>query len=133
VPEDLEAELLAELRLEALRLGVFERDLALVVRDVVDDGHELEEVDLAGLLVEVRLELAVRSEDALGGLEDRFLDRLHETSAVDPLLLRDHVDRLEQARVGRGRLIGELGRLGGLLLRTGFGAGHHDFLFFFLP
>ena len=95
----LEAELFAELRLEALGLRVLERNLALVVGHVVHDGHELEEVDLTGLLVEGRLELAVRSEHALGSLEDRLLDGLHQASAIDPLLFRDHVDRLEEIRV----------------------------------
>ena len=39
-------------------LRVLERDLALVSDDVVDDGHVLEEIDLAGVLVEAGLELA---------------------------------------------------------------------------
>src|SRR5262249_34672867 len=63
VPEDLEAELLAELRFEAVLLRVLEGDLALLVGDVVHHGHELEEVDLTGLFVERGLELAVRAED----------------------------------------------------------------------
>ena len=58
-PEDLEAELLAEVGLEPVRLASVERDLALGLVDLLDDGHVLEEVDLAGVLVEARFELAV--------------------------------------------------------------------------
>ena len=99
VPEDLEAELLAHLRLEAEALRVLDRDLAVVVGHVVDHGHVLEEVDLAGVLVEARLELAVRAEHALRRLEDGLFDRLHEARLVDPLVLRDHLDRLEEGEV----------------------------------
>ncbi len=87
VPEDLEAEVLAELGLEASRLRVLEGDLAVVVGRVVDDGHVLEEVDLAGVLVEARLELAVRPEDALRGLQDGLLDGLDEARRSMPFSL----------------------------------------------
>ena len=66
--EDLEAELLAELGLEAVALGVDGADLALVVVDLLDDGHVLEEIDGAGLLVEARLELAVDAERRLAAV-----------------------------------------------------------------
>jgi hypothetical protein len=87
VPEDLEAELLAHAPLETQLLRVFERDLAVVVGHVVDHGHVLEEVDLAGVLVEARLELAVGAEDALRGLEDRLFDGLDEAVLSIPLSL----------------------------------------------
>ena len=130
MPEDLEAQLLAELRLEAVLLRVLEGDLALLVGDVVHHGHELEEVDLAGLLVERGLQLPVGAEDALGGLEDRLLDGLHQALAVDTLFFGDHVDRLEQVHVTLGCLLlsGH-----GLPLRKGALSRSHDFLFFFLP
>ena len=100
-PEDLEAELLAELGVEAVLLGVVERDLALGLGHLLDDGHVLEEVDLAGVLVEARLELAGRPEDALRGLQDGRLDRLDEDLLVDPLLLRDLLEDAPEARVRR--------------------------------
>ena len=99
MPEDLEAELLAELRLEPEPMRVLQSNLAVFVRDVVDDGHVLEEVDLAGFLVEARFELAIRSEHALGRLEDRLFDGLDEPRLVDPLVLRDHFDRLKKGDV----------------------------------
>ena len=80
-------------------LRVLDGDLAVVVGHVVDDGHVLEEVDLAGVLVEAGLELAVGAEDALGGLEDGLFDRLDEARLVDPLVLRDHLDRLKEGEI----------------------------------
>ena len=101
----LEAELFAELRLEPRLLRVLERDLALLVGHVVHHRHVLEEIDLAGVLVEPRLHLPVRAEHALGGLQDRLLDGLDEPRLVDPLVLGDHFDRLEEARIGGGLLL----------------------------
>jgi hypothetical protein len=41
MPKNLEAELLAHLGRETELLGVFEGDLAIFVRDVIDDRHVL--------------------------------------------------------------------------------------------
>ena len=45
--------------------------------------------------------------DALRGLEDRLFDRLDEARLVDPLVLRDHLDRLKEGEVaGRSAAVG---------------------------
>ncbi len=102
-PEDLEAELLAQGRVQAFSLSTSSMEISRSgVGHGLDHGHVLEEVDLPGVLVEARLELAGRAEDALRGLQDRGLDRLDEDLLVDPLLLRDLIEDAAEARL-RGR------------------------------
>ena len=120
VPEDLEAELLAELGLEPAPSGrPRARSRARARRRIVDHGHVLEEVDLPGVLVEAGLELAVRAEGALRGLEDGCLDRLDQDLLVDALVLGDHFDGREEADIGA--------------LRSGLGCHGHFLETFFLP
>ena len=64
VPEHLEAELFADLRFEAVLDRDVEGDLAFGLRDLFDDGHVLEEIDVAALFVEPGLELTGRTERA---------------------------------------------------------------------
>ena len=89
VPEHLEAELLAELGFEPVLCAPCR---AAISRSgcghVFDDGHVLEQVDVAGVLVEARFELARRTERRLRRLEDRRLHRLDQDLLVDALLLR---------------------------------------------
>ncbi len=102
--EDLEAELLAELRLEARLLRLVEGDLARGLGDLgLDDRHVHEEVDLAGLVGELRFELAVLAERVLRGLEDGLFHRLHEDLAVDALFLGDRVDHRRERDVAARR------------------------------
>src|SRR6185369_14130217 len=98
-PEDLEAELLAERGVEPMLLHVLDADLPLRLAHGLDHGHVLEEVDLAGVLVEAGFKLTGRPEDALGGLEDRRLDSLDQDLLVDPLLFRDLLEDAAEARV----------------------------------
>jgi hypothetical protein len=90
--EDLEAELLTELRLEAVTARVLHRDLALRVLHILDDRHVLEQVDVARVAVEARLELAGHSEGPLRSGEDRLLHGLHQDAGLDALLLADLLD-----------------------------------------
>jgi hypothetical protein len=99
VPEDLETELLAQLGVEAAVLGIFEADLAVLVGRIVHDRHVLEQVDLARVFVEARLELPHRAEHALGRFEDRLLHRLDEPRLVDAFVFRDHLDGLHEAYI----------------------------------
>src|SRR5262249_11738015 len=56
-PEDLEAELLTEGRIELVLVDVRLGDLALRIGYFLDYRHVLKEIDLPGLVVEPRLEL----------------------------------------------------------------------------
>ena len=84
-------------------LGVLDGDLALGLGDRLDDGHVLEEVDLAGLFVEARLELARRAEGALRRLEDGRFDGLDEDLLVDALFFRDLLQDEAEVGFGTGR------------------------------
>ena len=63
---------------------------------VLDHVDDEEQVDRAGVLVELRLHLAVLAEGPLGGGQDRLLERLDQDLAVDVLVLghlvEDHVE-----------------------------------------
>ena len=85
---------------ELVLLHGLDADLALRLGHGLDHGHVLEEVDLAGVVVEPGLELAGGTEDALRGLEDGRLDRLHEDLLLDPLLFRDLLEDAAEAAVG---------------------------------
>ncbi len=97
MPEHLEAQLFAELRVEAVLAGHLERDLPLRVGDLLHHGHVLKEVDGSGGLVVASLELACRPECCLGRLENRRLHRFDEDPPVDAFLLGDLVDDVTQA------------------------------------
>jgi hypothetical protein len=90
--EDLEAELLAELRLEAVTARVLDRDLALRVVHLLDDRHVLEEVDVARVAVEARLELAVGAEGRLAAVRIACSMVSTRTLASMPFSLADLLD-----------------------------------------
>ena len=96
--EDLEQELVAQLGLEAVLVGVLDRDLPALDCVVLDDVDDEEQVDRAGLDVVLRLHLAVHPERALGGGQDRLLQGLEEDGPVDVLVSTDLVD--DHAEVG---------------------------------
>ena len=100
VVEDLEQQLVADLGLEAGPLRVVEGDLLALVarRDGLDDDDDLEEVDAAGLFVELGLHLAVHAEGVLGGGQDGLLERLDQDAPVDVLVFGDLVE--DQAEGG---------------------------------
>src|SRR6185503_3479831 len=75
---------------------VGDRDLAALDRVIlIDHVHDQEQVDRAGLRVELRFHLAVHPEGALGRGQDRLLERVDQHALVDVLvaahLLEDHV------------------------------------------
>src|SRR5690606_34828631 len=63
--EDLHQQLVTHLNVEAVLHGVVQSDVTVRILDLVRDLHDLEQLDLAGLLVEVRFDLALRTEDSL--------------------------------------------------------------------
>ena len=69
--------------------------------DVLDDLAELEELDLAELLVVAGLDLAILALRTPRGLLHGFLDRADDLLAVDALVLGDLVDLAFQAEHGR--------------------------------
>ena len=121
VVEDLEQQLVAGFRLEAVAGGVLQRDFLaagafqhrghhlpgrhvrhrlepLSRRHLVDDDDDLEQIDAARLLVELRLHLAMHAEGALGGGQDRLFQRLDQHGSVDVLVFGDLVE--DQAEGG---------------------------------
>src|SRR5690606_16535038 len=92
MPEHLKAELLADLGVEAVLARHLERDLPLRVFDLLDDGHVLEQIDVAVVFVEPRLELTRWPERRLGSLENRSLHRFDEDLLFDALFLGDLLD-----------------------------------------
>src|SRR6185436_19485406 len=67
-------------------------------RHLIDDHDDLEQIDAAALLVELRLHLAMQAEGTLGGGEDRLLQRLDQHGSVDVLVFGDLVE--DQAEGG---------------------------------
>ncbi len=92
VPEHLEAQLLADFGFEAVLDRNVEGDLAVGLSDLFDDGHVLEEIDVAALFVEAGFELAGRTERSLRCLQNGRLHRLDEHLFVDALLLGHLLD-----------------------------------------
>ena len=92
MPEHLEAQVFADVGVEAMALGHVDRDLTLGLGHRLDHRHVLKEVDVAGFLVEARFELAVRAERRLRRLENRRLHRLDQNATIDAFLLRYLVD-----------------------------------------
>jgi hypothetical protein len=90
--EDLKPELLAEVGLEAVAARILDGDLALRVLHVLDDRHVLEEIDVARVAVEARLELPGHPEGPLRGREDRLLHGLDQDAGFDALLFADLLD-----------------------------------------
>ena len=103
-PEDLEADLLADLRLElVLEVAgdeVLHRDLAFLVIHLLDDGHELIQLDVTLVGVVAGFEVAAGAERVLGGLEDRRFDRFDEGALLDALLFGDFLENLVEVDLG---------------------------------
>jgi len=108
--EDLEAELVADLGLRIDHPALIDGDLRIGVLDLVDDGHVLEELDLADLLVELRLDLAMGAEHLLCGRLDGGLQRFDQDLALDALVFADLVDHLVETDVHRSNPLPALGR-----------------------
>ena len=93
--EYLEEQLVTQVRLEGVGLGLFERDLAPTGLDLLHHVDDLEEVDHARLVIERRLELELGAEGLLRRRQDRLFQRLDQDVLVDPLifshLLDDHI------------------------------------------
>ena len=68
------------------------------VGDGLDHLAELEELDLAEILVVAGLDLALLALRAPRGLLHRFLDRADDLLAIDSLVLGDLVDLAFQSR-----------------------------------
>jgi hypothetical protein len=89
---ELDPDLVAELRVGIELVGALEADLGGLVLDLLHDLAELEEFDLAQLLVEARLDLLLEPELAPSRLDHRLLERANDHAAVDALVLGDLID-----------------------------------------
>src|SRR4029434_3492716 len=67
-------------------------DVGGLVGDRFDDFAELEQLDLAELLVEARVDLGLEAALALGRLSHRLFERGDDLLGVEPLVLRDLID-----------------------------------------
>src|SRR4029453_4362512 len=74
---------LARLRDQQLRVGI---------GDHLDDGAELEELDLARLVVEARLHLLCGTEALVRRLQHRLFERTDDHLAIDALVFGDLID-----------------------------------------
>ena len=105
VPEDLEAELLAHLGLEPERcassIAISRSSSATSSTTVMYWKRSTWPVSSLKRASSSRF----GAEHALRGLEDRLLDRLDEARLVDPLVLRDHLDRLKEGQIAGGLLL----------------------------
>ena len=81
-----------DLGVGVVAVRVLERDLRVGRGHTGDDGLELEELDLAGLLVELRLDLALGAELPPRGGEHRLLESVDHDLALDALVLHDLID-----------------------------------------
>jgi hypothetical protein len=89
--EDLDAQLVAVGRLVVDGAGAIDGDLGLGVVHLFHHRHVLVEIDLPGLRVVGRLEVAVGAEDLVGRRLDGALDGVDQDVAGDVLLLGHHV------------------------------------------
>src|SRR5262249_49913984 len=95
----LREELVADLRLGLGGLPrVAEERLVSDVLDLRDDALDLEQLALAHLWVELRLDVLVGAERALGGRQHGLLERLDDDLAIDPLLLAHLLDDTIEVR-----------------------------------
>ena len=92
-----ELDLHVDFRFLAVQLLRFlERDLGRRVGHFVDDVLGGEQIDLARLLVEARLQVLVRFVILPRGGEDRVLDRANDDIGFDALLFGECLDRLHE-------------------------------------
>jgi hypothetical protein len=74
------------------RLRVLDRDVVRRIGDLVDDGLDLEELDLADVGVELGLDLVLETEGATRRREHGLFEGRHDDALVDALLLADLLD-----------------------------------------
>src|SRR5262249_6505415 len=90
---ELAQKLVADLGLRIERLACFvQRDLGGRVLNRLDDGFGLEELDLADLGIELRLDLALVAEGLLRRRYHRIFQGADENRLVDPLFLAHLLD-----------------------------------------
>ena len=85
-------------RIAALRLD--QRDLGVLVLDRIGNLHIAQQLDLAGLAVDLGADVVLQPVLRTAGLLDGLLHRLEHFLALDALFARDHVGHLQhlQAR-----------------------------------
>ena len=81
-----------------LRAGDLDADLALRVADLLGHGPEVEDLDLAGLVVVVGLDLLLETVLAMRGLLHGLFERADDDALVDALVLGDLIDLSLQSR-----------------------------------
>ncbi len=94
-----ELDLVADLHLDTFaiqRAGFVDRDFGCGVGDLFDDGLQREEVDLAGLGVEPRLQVFTGLVVLARRGRDGLLDGADDDVGLDALFLRQRFDRLLQ-------------------------------------
>ena len=102
---ELDADLVADLGLGVVLVRLAQVDLRGRIEDALDDLAELEQLDLADLLVEAGLDLALLAELLLGGLAHRLFEGLDDHLLVDALVLGDLIDlALERCQIHRAYL-----------------------------
>ncbi len=89
--EDLKEELVARLGAKPGRFDFIDRDLPIGIFHVVIDRDDLEQLDLAAVLVKLRLDLTLGPVGTPGRRQDRCFERLDERLAVDPFVPSDLV------------------------------------------
>src|SRR5262249_53172581 len=82
--------------------GFLDVDLGVLVLDLVHDGAELEQLDLAALLVVLRFDRAMLPEPLPGGGGDRAFDDLDDDVAGKVLLAGDRVDQAFELALDHG-------------------------------
>ena len=85
----------ADLRLGIAALGLGDRDLGVLVLDRVGDLHVAQQLDLAGLAVDLGADVVLQPVLGAAGLLDGLLHRLEHLLALDALLAGDHVGHLQ--------------------------------------
>jgi len=90
---ELRQQLVTDLGLRVeLFLGILHRHLIRGIRDLVDDGFDLEELDLADVRVELRLDLMLETELPARRGQHRLFESGDDDAFVDTLFLADLLD-----------------------------------------
>jgi len=99
-PKSIVGQEVADLRLgiAALRLG--NRDLHVLVLDRIGDLHVAQQLDLAGLAVDLGADVMLEAVLGTAGLLDGLLHRLEHFLALDPFLAGHHVGHLQHLQAG---------------------------------
>jgi hypothetical protein len=96
---ELHAHLVVELNLRVELARLAERDLRMRIRHRLDDRLELEQLDLAGVLVELRLDLTLLAELPASGGDERLLESLDHRLSSDALVLAHLIDDASKIQV----------------------------------